>query len=215
MERMTWAQLKRTRQDGPGAQAEYTRAIAALSFGSQVRVRRQSNGLSETELAERIGTDPETVERIELGDVDVAPSILRRAAALLGIDRDIVPGGGGPSSPNAAQSFLLIAYLVNALGEEYHAYFTLIASPLPDGFLVRSSLEGEMIFQTTSRDELIRVATQRVAGLVTEAGNAGVLPSLLAERGITLYKGPPPGSQQEAPPRPRQGWSVQLAAAAA
>ena len=96
MKRMTWAALRQKRMQNTARQKEYQRTVAALSFGQNVRAQRLSAGLSEADLAAQLSADPETVERIELGDADVAPELLARAAMILGVKRGATPTTSGP-----------------------------------------------------------------------------------------------------------------------
>lgn len=52
----------------------------------ELAVRRQETGLSQTEVAARMGTSQSAVARLESGDVDVRASTLERYAAALGTE---------------------------------------------------------------------------------------------------------------------------------
>jgi DNA-binding XRE family transcriptional regulator len=52
----------------------------------ELAVRRQETGLSQTEVAARMGTSQSAVARIESGDADVRASTLERYAAALGTE---------------------------------------------------------------------------------------------------------------------------------
>lgn len=207
-ERMPWGQLKQLRARNTDAQATYTRTLTAIAFGRLVWQRRRNIGLTEAALARRIGTDPVTVERIELGDADVPTSMLLRAAKALDIDPEVVPGNRTGEAPSGAESWVLIADLLNADGEEYHAYFILAAHPVSDGYFVHSPLEGEILYSKMGRDHALQAAAQRIIDLAIGAANSGNLERLLGEHGIVLHEGPPPGRKQPPQPRPEKGWSA-------
>jgi transcriptional regulator with XRE-family HTH domain len=46
----------------------------ALSIGQRIRYARKKAGLTQNELAERVGTDPQTISRYELGKISKPPS---------------------------------------------------------------------------------------------------------------------------------------------
>ena len=64
--------------------AEQRRALAAELVG-----RRQALGLSQTEVAARMGTSQSAVARLESGQADVRLSTLERYAAALGHHLDV------------------------------------------------------------------------------------------------------------------------------
>jgi transcriptional regulator with XRE-family HTH domain len=61
--------------------AERRKALSA-----QLVARRQALGLSQTEVAARMGTSQSAVARLETGDADVRLSTLERYAVALGMD---------------------------------------------------------------------------------------------------------------------------------
>lgn len=58
------------------------------ALGDQLAARRQTLGLSQTEVAARMGTSQSAVARLEAGSGDVRLSTLVRCAAALGWDLD-------------------------------------------------------------------------------------------------------------------------------
>lgn len=58
-------------------------------LGAELAVRRQSLGLTQTEVAARMGTSQSAVARLESGALDVRLSTLARYAAALGDDVDV------------------------------------------------------------------------------------------------------------------------------
>lgn len=61
-----------------------------------VELRRES-GLSQTQVAARMGTSQSAVARLETGEVDVRLSTLERYAAAVGHHLDVRLGGGVPA----------------------------------------------------------------------------------------------------------------------
>ena len=72
---------------------------------AELAAQRQSAGLSQTQVAARMGTSQSAVARIEAGDADVRASTLERYAAAVGshlswrlqagVPDEPVPGSGG------------------------------------------------------------------------------------------------------------------------
>jgi HTH-type transcriptional regulator / antitoxin HipB len=80
----SWNDIKRGRLDSEAARAGYERARHAFELGERVRQLREEHGLSQRELAEKIGSTQPAIARLEGGGV--APSIdtLERVAGALG-----------------------------------------------------------------------------------------------------------------------------------
>lgn len=87
----SWNQLKGKRLDAMSAseRAEYERAYAAAALaaevGDRVREAREAAGLSQRELARRMGTSQAAVDRLESGGVGATLTTLQRVAAALGL----------------------------------------------------------------------------------------------------------------------------------
>ena len=84
--------------------AERRRLVAELT------AQRRSAGLSQTEVAARMGTSQSAVARLETGDADVRVSTLERYAASIGSQLawqaqagQAEPGQPGPSQPGPGQ----------------------------------------------------------------------------------------------------------------
>jgi len=54
-------------------------------IGSRIRTSRKAAGLTQSELAEAIGVEPESVNRIENGKLNPARETLQKVAAALGV----------------------------------------------------------------------------------------------------------------------------------
>lgn len=86
----SWRELKEKRLDSMSTseRAQYERAYRAASLaaevGEHVREARESAGLSQRELARRMGTSQAAVDRLEAGGVAPTLTTLQRVASALG-----------------------------------------------------------------------------------------------------------------------------------
>ncbi|MGH8988325.1 MAG: helix-turn-helix domain-containing protein [Acidimicrobiales bacterium] len=87
----SWQDLKTKRLDamsGPERE-EYNRAYAAARLaaevGERVRQAREAAGISQRELARRMGTSQSAVDRLEAGGVGATLTTLQRVASALGL----------------------------------------------------------------------------------------------------------------------------------
>lgn len=80
----SWDALKSKRLQSDEAQAGYERARQAFELGVKVRALREEHGLSQRELAERIGSTQPAVARLEAGGVSPSLVTLERIAAAMG-----------------------------------------------------------------------------------------------------------------------------------
>lgn len=71
--RKNWSEIRDRRLSKPAARAGYERAGRAFVLAAQLRELRESRGLSQAELARRIGSTQPAVARLEAGGV--APTI--------------------------------------------------------------------------------------------------------------------------------------------
>ncbi len=96
MARKSWNEIKRERLRSGAARAGYERARRAFELAERVRELRGARGLSQGELARRIGSTQPAIARLEAGGV--APSIetLERIAAALDLEL-VVEFAGLPS----------------------------------------------------------------------------------------------------------------------
>jgi DNA-binding XRE family transcriptional regulator len=98
--------------------AERRRLVADLT------AQRRSAGLSQTEVAARMGTSQSAVARLETGDADVRVSTLERYAAAIGsqVAWQARPGSAerGPAEPGSTQPGSVLAGPPQGkLGQEY------------------------------------------------------------------------------------------------
>ena len=106
MTQQSWDELRGKRLKSPHARAGYLRARQAFELAERVREMREAQGLSQSELARRIGSTQPAIARLEAGGV--APSIdtLERIAVALGLElvvRFQAPNDGSPKAPRKAR----------------------------------------------------------------------------------------------------------------
>lgn len=78
-----WQQVKRARLTTETARDGYDRARRAFEVGERVRLLREEHGLSQRELAERIGSTQPAIARLEAGGVTPSLGTLERIAEAL------------------------------------------------------------------------------------------------------------------------------------
>jgi len=79
-----WKDLRGDLLDSPEAKAAYERARRDYELGVQIRQLREAAGISQTELARRMGTSQPAVARLEAGGGTPRLDTLERVAAALG-----------------------------------------------------------------------------------------------------------------------------------
>ncbi|MGO9557906.1 MAG: helix-turn-helix domain-containing protein [Acidimicrobiales bacterium] len=95
MGRTSWTDLKTKKLAvmSDAERAAYDRAYAAAELaaavGEQIRSAREAAGLSQRELALRMGTSQAAVGRLEAGGVGATLTTLQRVASALGLRVDI------------------------------------------------------------------------------------------------------------------------------
>lgn len=83
MSRKNWEAVKRERLSGAAAQDGYNGARRAFEMGERVRLLREDHGMSQRELAERIGSTQPAIARLEAGGVSPSLGTLERIAEAL------------------------------------------------------------------------------------------------------------------------------------
>ena len=83
-EKKTWTELREQRTGRAAVRAGYEEARKAYDIGRQVRSLREARGLSQRELAERMGTTQSAIARLEAGGSRPSLSTLERLADALG-----------------------------------------------------------------------------------------------------------------------------------
>jgi len=95
MGRTSWTELKdkKLATMSEAERAEFDDAYAAAKLagavGEQIRTAREAAGLSQRELARRMGTSQAAVGRLEAGGVGATLTTLQRVASALGLEVNI------------------------------------------------------------------------------------------------------------------------------
>lgn len=85
-ERADWTELKSRRGDSEARRRGYQEAKDAFQLGARIRAERERVGLTQSELAEKMGTTQPTIARLEAGGVTPSLDTLHRAADALGLE---------------------------------------------------------------------------------------------------------------------------------
>lgn len=85
-ERRTWSQVKRARPRTVARKRGYRSAKEAFEVAERVRNARANLGITQTELAVRIGSTQPAVARLEAGGVSPSLDTLSRIADALGLE---------------------------------------------------------------------------------------------------------------------------------
>jgi ribosome-binding protein aMBF1 (putative translation factor) len=92
MARTTIKELKQRRLAAASAEQRaafeetYAAAALAIRVGEQIRDAREATGMSQRELATRMGTSQAAIARLEAGGVGATLTTLQRAASALNLD---------------------------------------------------------------------------------------------------------------------------------
>lgn len=92
MARATWNDIKARKLAGMTAEERedyergYAEAQLAAEVGERVRAARESAGLSQRDLASRMGTSQAAIARLEAGGVGATLTTLHRVATAVGME---------------------------------------------------------------------------------------------------------------------------------
>lgn len=84
--RRSWASIKRAKADSEKRRVAYCEAKEAFELAERVRQARERVGLTQAELASRIGSPQPAVARLEAAGSIPSFAMLRRIAAALGLE---------------------------------------------------------------------------------------------------------------------------------
>ena len=87
--RKSWNEVRSKRLADPAAKAGYERARRAFELAEEVRSLREAKGISQSELARRIGSTQPAIARLEAGGVAPTIETLERIAAALGLQLSV------------------------------------------------------------------------------------------------------------------------------
>jgi HTH-type transcriptional regulator/antitoxin HipB len=82
----SWASIKRAKAHNGERRAGYRQAKESFELGERVRQARASLGITQAELAKRIGSTQPAMARLEAGGSVPSVDTLRRIAAALGLE---------------------------------------------------------------------------------------------------------------------------------
>jgi HTH-type transcriptional regulator/antitoxin HipB len=85
-DRSSWIAIKRTRKNSAVRREGYRRAREAFELAERVRRARERLGMTQAELASRIGSTQPAIARLEAGGVTPSLATLRRIAGALGLE---------------------------------------------------------------------------------------------------------------------------------
>jgi len=86
MTRKTWDQIKAERPDTPARRRGYEKAGRTIRLALEIHNLREKRGLSQRELAERLGTTQSAIARLEAGNVSPSLPTLDRVAEALEVE---------------------------------------------------------------------------------------------------------------------------------
>jgi ribosome-binding protein aMBF1 (putative translation factor) len=84
--RATWEEIKAARGASPARRRGYEQAGRALRLALEIRALREKKGLSQRELAERMGTTQSAIARLEAGNISPSLATLDKIAQALGVE---------------------------------------------------------------------------------------------------------------------------------
>ena len=84
--RPSWSVIKRTRKNTVTRREGYRHAREAFELAQRVRRARERLGMTQAELASRVGSTQPAVARLEAGGVTPSLATLRRIAGALGLE---------------------------------------------------------------------------------------------------------------------------------
>jgi|SRR5580700_8849979 ribosome-binding protein aMBF1 (putative translation factor) len=86
MTRRSWDEVKAERRDSAARQRGYEKAGRTIRLSMEIHALREKRGLSQRELAERLGTTQSAIARLEAGNVSPSLATLDKVADALGVE---------------------------------------------------------------------------------------------------------------------------------
>ena len=83
MARRSWDEVKVARTDSADRRRGYEKAGRAIRLAMEIRALREARGLSQRELAERVGTTQSAIARLEGGNISPSLPALDKIAEAL------------------------------------------------------------------------------------------------------------------------------------
>lgn len=84
--RRSWAAIKRARGSSAARREAYREAREAFALAERVREAREQRGVTQAELAARIGSTQPAIARLEAGGITPSLETLRRIASTLNLE---------------------------------------------------------------------------------------------------------------------------------
>jgi ribosome-binding protein aMBF1 (putative translation factor) len=81
--RQSWDEVRAARAQGPQRRRGYEKAGRAIRLAMEIRALREARGLSQRELAERVGTTQSAIARLEGGNISPSLPTLDKIAEAL------------------------------------------------------------------------------------------------------------------------------------
>lgn len=86
MSRQLWSDVKAKRPDTPARRRGSERAGRSIRLAMEIHGLREKRGLSQHELAQRVGTTQSAIARLEAGNISPTLPTLDKVAAALGVE---------------------------------------------------------------------------------------------------------------------------------
>jgi ribosome-binding protein aMBF1 (putative translation factor) len=84
--RKSWDEIKGQRPDTPARRQGYEKARRSIRLAMEIHALREKRGLTQKELAERLGTTQSAIARLEAGNIAPSLPTLDKVAAALGVE---------------------------------------------------------------------------------------------------------------------------------
>lgn len=81
--RQSWDEVKAARSQSPERRRGHEKAGRAIRLATEIRALREARGLSQRELAERVGTTQSAIARLEGGNISPSLPTLDKIAEAL------------------------------------------------------------------------------------------------------------------------------------
>jgi ribosome-binding protein aMBF1 (putative translation factor) len=85
-QRTSWEAIKAARPHSPSRRRGHDKAGRAIRIALEIRALREKKGLSQRELAERVGTTQSAIARLEAGNISPSLPTLDKIAYALGAE---------------------------------------------------------------------------------------------------------------------------------
>lgn len=89
MGRQSWDEVKAARVQSPERRRGYEKTGRAIRLAMEIRALREARGLSQRELAERVGTTQSAIARLEGGNISPSLPTLDKIAEALGAELSV------------------------------------------------------------------------------------------------------------------------------